>query len=525
MAQTRATAKQVTFKGDGTGAVVRNIHDKLGDTVSVKDFGAVGDGVTDDTASIQAALDSGAFVIHVPVGTYLVTGLTFAGTSGEPREYLKFYGEGTLKLKNNSDSTVFYATYVNKLFIEGIEVDGNATNQSAGNWYGIAVLYCKDLTINRCKVHDCYHSGVLARGIRQTNITNNICYTNGTGNTYAGDGLTVVCSYGQIANNTCYGNNPSYDGDGIQINRNTTDSSGWWSSSVDNKTLCITGNSCFSNGRRGIKIQRENVLCTGNSCARNESVQIGVYESVNLYNITVTGNIIGDSFTNSTASFVVDMFSSTVTGLTLTGNSFAGSVSNHALDFGGVTSLDVQGNIFNFISVAGNTVLLRDTTTNCNITVPTDSVADAGTNNIVVKALYPELSFSDVAVATANIATGNITTCNVDKFIASNRTELTITSGFVTPTKMYHSIDTEGNASSDELTGMAGGVDGQIVILRTASSTRDVVVKHNTAPVAGAKLYLNSGTDCLLSTTLDTLMFIYDSFSNVWLEISRSDNF
>ena len=46
---------------------------KLNDTVSVKDFGAVGDGVTDDTAAIQAALDSGASTVTVPDGTYIFT--------------------------------------------------------------------------------------------------------------------------------------------------------------------------------------------------------------------------------------------------------------------------------------------------------------------------------------------------------------------------------------------------------------------------------------------------------------------
>jgi len=48
-----------------------------GAPVNVKDFGAVGDGVTDDTAAIQAALDSvgpNGGQIVVPVGTYKITG-------------------------------------------------------------------------------------------------------------------------------------------------------------------------------------------------------------------------------------------------------------------------------------------------------------------------------------------------------------------------------------------------------------------------------------------------------------------
>jgi len=53
---TPTSATAVTYTPVGTGATVRTVAGKLQECRSVTDFGAVGDGVTDDTSAINAAI-------------------------------------------------------------------------------------------------------------------------------------------------------------------------------------------------------------------------------------------------------------------------------------------------------------------------------------------------------------------------------------------------------------------------------------------------------------------------------------
>jgi hypothetical protein len=108
----------VTYNEGGLGAVTRTVKAKLQETVSVKDFGAVGDGVTDDTAAIQAALDSGAKLILLPRGDYKITSTLTIPTSVILR------GDGINNTQISNDSNTFAFTLTNCIGsgIEGIYI-------------------------------------------------------------------------------------------------------------------------------------------------------------------------------------------------------------------------------------------------------------------------------------------------------------------------------------------------------------------------------------------------------------------
>jgi hypothetical protein len=90
------------YIASGIGAVTRTASDKFSDMASVKDFGAKGDGLTDDTLSIQQALTAYDSV-YLPEGNYLISGTI---TLGE-RQTLKGAGQtSVLVCQDNSFNAV-----------------------------------------------------------------------------------------------------------------------------------------------------------------------------------------------------------------------------------------------------------------------------------------------------------------------------------------------------------------------------------------------------------------------------------
>jgi len=103
------------FLQTGTGAVTRTKHDRMLEVVSVKDFGATGDGVTNDAAAIQLALDSGATSVFFPPGTYNISGITV------PSTVKTFYGVGDATKFVGVGSPTAYTPFINFASINGFE--------------------------------------------------------------------------------------------------------------------------------------------------------------------------------------------------------------------------------------------------------------------------------------------------------------------------------------------------------------------------------------------------------------------
>jgi hypothetical protein len=105
----KAAINQFGFDQSGTGAQTRTIQSKLRDVLSIKDFGAVGDGVADDTAAIQAAINAcpqggGMFIPH---GTYKISDALIVDKAmsiyGEsPGKWIDSLGGSIIKQTNNT---------------------------------------------------------------------------------------------------------------------------------------------------------------------------------------------------------------------------------------------------------------------------------------------------------------------------------------------------------------------------------------------------------------------------------------
>lgn len=154
----------VGFLQAGTGATARTAEDKLQEIVSVKDFGAVGDGVTDDTAAITAAITYAKTLtcphLVVPSGSYLISTLTFDLPNNST---LTCYGQ--FVTSTNSTAITIGAAGSNTFYlsVHGLSISRSSAD-STGTSTGIQLL---SLVASNIHIRKCtnFRLGVLCYGV------------------------------------------------------------------------------------------------------------------------------------------------------------------------------------------------------------------------------------------------------------------------------------------------------------------------------------------------------------------------
>lgn len=186
-------ATLVGFISAGTGAVARTLQSVLRDQpINVKNFGAVGDDATDDTAAIQAAINHAATfangrVVEFPAGTYRISAPITVPNNVSLT--LRGHGDAT-KIRRISGSGYTFdcgsaSVFSTRLRIESIFFQGPV----AGTSNGIRLNNCNTAVVERC-VFQNQVTGIESQNSFAVELVSNV--------------FDVCSNYGFIATTACH---------------------------------------------------------------------------------------------------------------------------------------------------------------------------------------------------------------------------------------------------------------------------------------------------------------------------------
>lgn len=257
--------RQSNATGALANAVGRTVHQKFQEMVSVKDFGATGDGVTDDTVAIQAAITvSGGKTLYFPAGTYIVSAIiTLVSNTalyGNP-------GVTTLKLKGivyaPANVSIFVLTGITNVHIYGLSFDGNKGNIGSQRNPINTVFQTTKVTFDTCEWINC--EGIC---LNVSTVTDNFAVLN--------------CRFINCGGAT--DNSDGYRNQAIAFSAN---------GAARSKDIEITGNFFFAIGLDCISMTNlDNVVVSNNSAYDSYTFLFNTPTIHSTINLTVIGNVI-----------------------------------------------------------------------------------------------------------------------------------------------------------------------------------------------------------------------------------------
>jgi hypothetical protein len=252
-------ASIVSYTADFTGATAQTVQTKLEQYVSVKDFGAVGDGVADDTAAIQAAVDAVAPTggsVYFPHGDYRLVGtagadgivhgihvpFTGGGIEGQGKS-ITLYGDGGESRLIGVTANMYVVRFTgNNSAFRDLAIIGNDTSSglvltSSNTTADMGDEQISYNAFTRLLIGNCGENGILlqcplgssAGGVYYNNFSDSYIYYGASGATRKGRGiymreLAAVGSNGSNNRNIFRGVTMKRLNTGVQIDDGDTNS-------------------------------------------------------------------------------------------------------------------------------------------------------------------------------------------------------------------------------------------------------------------------------------------------------------
>ncbi|WP_335944278.1 putative Ig domain-containing protein [Pseudomonas sp. G166] len=528
---------------------------------NVQDFGAKGDGITDDTAAIQSAIDAAAAAgggqVYMPTGTYIVS----AGEEPSDgclmlKSNVYLYGDGmgetTVKVADGSDTKITgvirsaYGEETHDFGVSNLTIDGNRDNTTGkiDGWFNGYIPgeegYDSNVTLDSVEIKDCSGygfdpheqtvnmviknsvshgnglDGFVADFLSDSTFENNVAYDNDR------HGFNIVTSTHDftMTNNVAYDNG----GNGIVVQRGSEDIP-----SPSNVT--ITGGEVYGNGAEGVLIKLSSEITVSDvDIHDNSSAGIRIYGSnhVEILDNTLNNNSLG----GAVPEIIIQSYDDT---LGVSGKYFNGSdntiqgniISGSDLSTYGVAERNEDGTDRN--AIIGNTIshtskgatLVYGDGSYVSDTVPMTTVQGTAGNDTLLGSAASEIFYGGAGNDTINGGAGVdilVGGAGIDKltggagadtfrFVAQSDSYRNATSSFDDTITDFDVTQDKIDLAGLGFTGLGNGRGGTLQVSYSASSNR-TYIKDYDADASGNRFELILTGN--LTSTLTASNFIFN---------------
>jgi hypothetical protein len=171
------TTLTTTDKGNLVAAINNNVASLAEIAINVKSYGAKGDGTSDDTTSIQNAINVSPVgsTIFFPAGTYMISSpivilpnRTYQGT-GWGSTIKQMNGKNLAQMIQFADQTSQHTNAI----IKDLQLDGNKTNNTTTATAGLYLFGLLNSMLYRVRVQNCKGNGIWIDGNNTYNASTN----------------------------------------------------------------------------------------------------------------------------------------------------------------------------------------------------------------------------------------------------------------------------------------------------------------------------------------------------------------